>query len=244
MDFEQYLKEFENYIKKFDLNIEELKYKYDHTLRVVDYTKIICKSENISKEDTNLALISALLHDIARFEEWTKYRSWSKIDHGDLGYEILSENNCILKFVGEDKEQIVLNVVKYHNKLEIPDFLNKQEKKILKIVRDADKIDIMLTQGNENYLNEKDIIVPKQILDLIINEKMIEYNQITNYGILILNHLSFLFDMNYRSSFKIIYSLGIINKKLEILRVILKDRKEYKIIEMKINDYLESNIKL
>ena len=129
MDFEACVVEFEKYVKKFDLTIIENKYKYEHTFRVVDFAKIICENENFSTEEKELAIIASLLHDIARFEEWTKYHSWSKIDHGDLGYEILSNNNYILKYVDEKYKNVVLNSVKYHNKIEIPDNLDKLTKK-------------------------------------------------------------------------------------------------------------------
>ena len=123
MDFDSCLNEFNKYVANYDLKIAENKYKYDHTLRVIEFTKTICKNENFNEEETNIALICSLLHDIARFEEWTKYHSWNEIDHGDLGYEILSNKNYILKFVSDEYKATVLSTVKYHNKLEIPDMI-------------------------------------------------------------------------------------------------------------------------
>lgn len=252
MKFEDCIVEFEKYLKKFDLTIKENKYKYEHTFRVVDLAKIICENENFSTEEKKLALISSLLHDIARFEEWTRYHSWSKIDHGDLGYEILNYNNYILKYVDEKHKNIVLDSVKYHNKIEIPDTLDKTTKKILKLVRDADKLDILNTQYNP--YNEKSLTlhydfntkndIDNEIVNNFISEKMLPYKEVTNITEDIIYYLSYIYDINYRSSFKIIYNLNILDIKLELLKKVINDNKKYKIIELKIRDYLEANIKL
>ena len=89
MNFDKCLNEFEKYTHMYDLSVKENKYKYEHTLRVVEFAETICNNENFNDEEKNIALICSLLHDIARFEEWTKYNSWNEIDHGDLGYDIL-----------------------------------------------------------------------------------------------------------------------------------------------------------
>lgn len=252
MDFDSCLNEFNKYVANYDLKIAENKYKYDHTLRVIEFTKTICKNENFNEEETNIALICSLLHDIARFEEWTKYHSWNEIDHGDLGYEILSNKNYILKFVSDEYKATVLSTVRYHNKLEIPDELDDFTLKMLKVVRDADKLDILNTQYNpynENSLTlnldySKKYNLNSFIIDNFINEKMLARDKVTNICEDIIFYLSYLFDMNYRTSFKIIYDLKVVDIKLELLKKVMNDDEKYKILEIKAKDYLESNIKL
>ena len=254
MNLQKNINVFNEYLENYDKNITEIKYKYDHTFRVVEYANIICENENFYEKNKELTLICALLHDISRFEEWMRYNSWNKIDHGDLGFEILRENNFISKFTDDIEEQnIILNVVKYHNKFDIPKHLNDIEKKILKVVRDADKIDIMMTQTNkmnfekkcnENWLEIEKIDIPKEIIDNVVNEELVNNNLVNNNAILLIKHLTFLYDINYRSSFKIIYNLEIVKNKLDSLKELLINEKQYKILEVKFNDYLESNIKL
>ena len=243
---------FDEYAMKYDMNIKEIAYKYNHSYRVVHQAEEISRSIELDEEEKDLASLIALLHDIARFEEWTKYHSWSKIDHGDLGYEILSNNNYILKYVDEKYKNVVLNSVKYHNKIEIPDNLDKLTKKILKLVRDADKLDILNTQYNP--YNEKSLTlhydfdskydIDKEIVNNFISEKMLPFKEVTNIAEDIIYYLSYIYDINYRSSFKIIYNLNILDIKLELLKKVINDSEKYKIIELKIKDYLESNIKL
>jgi len=254
MKYQNSVEVFDDYIKNYDTNIGEIKYKYDHTYRVVEYAKIICENEKFSDNDKELTLICALLHDVARFEEWSKYNSWNKIDHGDLGVELLKQNNFMNKFTSDIKEQnIILNVVKYHNKFEIPDYLSEKEKMILKVVRDADKIDIMMTQTNkrnfekecnDNWKDIEKVYINDEIINNVINEELVNNNLVNNTAILLIKQLTFLYDINYRSSFKIIYNLNIINEKLNSLEEYMIDKKQFKIIEFKFKDYLESNIKL
>ena len=84
----------------------------------------------------------------------------------------LLKDNFVSRFVSKNKENLILNVVKYHNKLEIPEFLDEDTKKILKVVRDADKIDILMTQCLEENFENKIQNISAEILDSFLNEKM------------------------------------------------------------------------
>ena len=56
---------------------ENIQLKIDHTYRVIDEIKELSKSLDLSKEDTNLAEVIALFHDVGRFEQYAKYRTFS-----------------------------------------------------------------------------------------------------------------------------------------------------------------------
>ena len=73
---------------------------------------------------------------------------------------------------------------------------------------------------------------------------MLARDKVTNICEDIIFYLSYLFDMNYRTSFKIIYDLKVVDIKLELLKKVMNDDEKYKILEIKAKDYLESNIKL
>ena len=77
IDIEKARKEFDNYTKNYDLDNENLNKKYYHTYRVMGICKAIAKSLKLSDEEINLAKIIGLLHDIARFEQYTKYRTFA-----------------------------------------------------------------------------------------------------------------------------------------------------------------------
>lgn len=62
------IEEFNNYTKQFDMENEMISRKYYHTFRVADYALEIAKSENLNEQDTYIAYLCGLLHDIARFK--------------------------------------------------------------------------------------------------------------------------------------------------------------------------------
>ena len=85
---------FDKYVKQFNIDDNEIKEKYNHSYRVMEYSIKIATSLNMSKEDIKTVAISGLFHDIARFEQWVSFKTWQtkkSFDHGDRGYKILKE---------------------------------------------------------------------------------------------------------------------------------------------------------
>jgi len=130
--------------------------KISHTSRVCDEIKCISESLGLSECEKNLSECVALFHDIARFEQYFKYGTFmdgKSEDHGDMGAEIL-EKEKLLDSLDEYTAEIILCAVKYHNKLEIPDGLNGENALYLRMLRDADKLDI-LKLAIDYYYREK-----------------------------------------------------------------------------------------
>ena len=79
--------------------------------------------ENFTEEEVKIATLIGLLHDIARFKQYTEYQTFKdsiSIDHGDVGIEILEENNYLRQFIKNDKyDDIIKLAIKNHNKFAI-----------------------------------------------------------------------------------------------------------------------------
>ena len=69
---EKQIEEFKRYVNNYDLNEEPIKFKYDHTLRVVEIANSIIQDISIDDNTKKLALIGSLLHDISRFKQWSE----------------------------------------------------------------------------------------------------------------------------------------------------------------------------
>ena len=85
---------FDEYVQNYDMNERMIGYKYNHSYRVVHQAEEICRSLNLDTEERDLASNIALLHDIARFRQWTDYKTFNdedSFDHGDEGVKILFE---------------------------------------------------------------------------------------------------------------------------------------------------------
>ena len=205
---------FENYTSKYDKTIPMIRLKYNHSFRVVKKAELISKSINLDKDDMELVRVCALLHDISRFEQYTIYNHFNdaeSFDHGDKGAEILKENGIT--------NEIILNTVKYHNKYEIPKGLDNKSNLCLRIIRDADKVDIMEHQGLT--CETKDFTIPKEIKKYFIEQKTIDNNvKVKPEGniISLLRMLAFIFDLNYKESFKMVKEKDLINKKCDLIK--------------------------
>ena len=210
IDLEKAKIEFEKYVNNYDLNNINIKRKVDHSLRVMECSKKIAENLNLNKEQIELSTLIGLLHDIARFEQWTRFETYNdqkSIDHGDLAVEILEENNFIRKFIEEDKyDEIIKVAIKNHNKYKI-EGLEGEEFLQAKIIKDADKIDIFY-QIVTQYFKPVDVVekqdIPDDCFEQFKSEKCIlkKVNQTEIEGLVLV--ASFIYDVYFNYSLKII----------------------------------------
>lgn len=120
----------------------------------------IAKELKLTEEKIRLAVLIGLLHDIGRFEQYTIYETFSdklSVDHADLGEKILDNNNFIRDFIIDDKyDKIIKCAIRNHNKYEIQKEIDEQELLYAKIIRDADKIDILYETAEGMVLSENE----------------------------------------------------------------------------------------
>lgn len=241
---ENLINKFKKHVEDFDFSNNMISRKFYHTLRVAEYAKRIAKSENLNEHDYNLAFICALLHDIGRFEQAKLYNTYDdlkSVDHGNLGYEILLRDNYISEYVTDDiDKQIVLKSVQNHNKLSINPSLNDRELFFTKLIRDADKLDILDKQKNE--ISDGNGAIEEQAIQLIKEHKLFKRDTIirTNATDIVLT-ISFIFDINFKKSFEILKENKTIENKLNVLREYC-DNNLVNIIETELYSYIDKKI--
>lgn len=203
---------FDSYYENFNINEYGIYMKYDHTMRVVDDAELIAKSLNLSNEDIILAKKCALYHDIARFSQWTEYKTfydYNSFDHGKEGVNILNELGI--------KDDIILKSTYYHNKYEVDNSLDDRTKLFCNITRDADKIDIMLE--HKIVCSDESINVTDSIMETFKNHRQLSDKDLVEQTTFtsILRIIAFIFDINYKKSFEIIKEKDIVNKKFDLI---------------------------
>ena len=202
----------------------------------MNYAKQIAQSLYLDENDIDLACCCELFHDIARFKQWDLYETFHdalSFDHGDEGYNILKELNI--------NNNIILNSTKYHNKYSIDESLDERCKMFANITRDADKIDILLTQYRD--FNDNTFRLDERVLNafkekkLVKNDLSLTDNQLNN----LLRGIAFIFDINYKKSFEILRKTDEINHKFNmILKKI--DNEEIKKLKDFCNKYMEERL--
>lgn len=136
---------FNNYTSKYNPENPKIKLKIDHTYRVAGLAETIAKDINA---DADLAWISGMLHDIGRFEQVTRYDTFSdalSVDHALLSAEILFKDGLIKEMcpdLSEFESCILEKAIRNHSAYRIEAGLNDEEITYCNILRDADKIDI------------------------------------------------------------------------------------------------------
>ena len=246
--------EFDKYTKNYDLTNEKLKRKYNHTYRVMQISEDIAKSINLNQEEVNLAKIIGLLHDIARFEQYKRFSTFSdsiSVDHGDLGVEILTKNNYIRKFLKDDKyDNIILKSIKNHNKYKIEENLTKEELLFSKIIRDADKLDIFYETCTYFYKKENEIqeiengVIEENTIKQINEKKLLKKMSPSNTIYRLLINLAFVFDYNFKYSYEVMYKKDYINKTIDRFDFKNKETKKHiEEIRIILNEYIKEKIK-
>ena len=94
--YEYACKNFKKFINdNFDEKDPKILHKVNHTYNVVENAKYICNDLNIDSENTDLAMVIALLHDIGRFTQAKEMKTFREditdYDHATLGVKLLFE---------------------------------------------------------------------------------------------------------------------------------------------------------
>lgn len=240
-------KEFVNYTSNFDLTEQHIERKVRHTFRVEEICEEIAKLLELDEEKIDLAKLIGLLHDIGRFEQYTRYKTYEdfrSIDHANLGVDILEKDNYIKKYIEtEEFDKIIKKAIYNHNKYSIEEDLDEETEIFCKIIRDADKIDIMYEATCEFWKdNIQDIekqFVSKKVYEQFMNKQIIDKRYVENYLDGVIVNIALIFDFNFKYSYNLIKEKNYINKTLD--RFNFKNEKtkeEIKLIRKIANDYI------
>lgn len=135
-----------------------------------------------------------------------------------MGYTILKENDYISKYIqDEESKTIILKAVKSHNKFAIEDGLNDRELFFAKLIRDADKLDILDKQRNE--INDNSTTIDDDVLQTFKEHRLFKRDGTKrNDATQIVQNLCLVFDLNFERSLEIIKEKGIVERKLKALK--------------------------
>ena len=142
-------KELVAYAESFYTDDEQLnrnlRLKLAHTFRVRNETTALAAAEAFPPEQARLAVRAALLHDLSRFEQFSRFRSFNdaeSFDHGDRSAELAVSRRC-LDDLTQPEQDDVLAAIRVHNKVAVPPGLTLRAGKLARAVRDADKLAIL-----------------------------------------------------------------------------------------------------
>ena len=245
--------QFDTYVNNFSLpNSEEqqnIDLKYEHSYQVCD--KMAAITAHMLEENRRyIAKAIALLHDIGRFKQYQKYKTFADAkseDHAQLGVAVIKNNN-FLATVDSPTKDLILKAIQYHNNPYLP--TNESEECLLytKLIRDADKLDIwrvVLKEYNSSSTNQavglglsQEDKISEAVQEQIMNEAVVKYEDLTTLNDFKLLQMGWVFDINFGPSFEIIKE----KEYIERLYDTLPQTPVTKQIYTKIKSYLEQQI--
>lgn len=213
---------FSEYVRRFDsedpLVQENMDLKADHTRRVCEAILEIGRSLDLSDEDLCLAEASAWLHDIGRFEQYSRYKTFAdhkSENHAELGVKVIKTNR-VLDRLDPGSAAIILRAVKYHNRAALP--VGEVERCLffLKLLRDADKIDIWRVvteyyrqaEHHRNPTIELDLPdvdrVSARVYDTLMNKKLVHMADLNTLHDFKLLQIGWIYDVNFPRTFQMV----------------------------------------
>ncbi len=243
MDIDLVEEEFKKYVNTFDMSNKNIMLKYEHTFEVVKIIEKIARRLNLNAEQITLSKIIAYLHDIGRFEQIVETNTFKdiKMDHADNGADLLFKRGLIKNFKIEEKYYHIIDVaIRNHNKLEIENDLNQEEKLFVKLIRDADKIDIYRVR--HKYERETDIFgnVPQEYkLRDFYDHKSINIKDNKTKSDSLLCVISFVYDMNFEESIDVLKELGYFQKFINGITVTTEQEELFLAIKKEIYKFLD-----
>jgi hypothetical protein len=147
-DLQQLQQWFTDYVATFkDLDPEGLRnilLKEDHTLHVVACMEELAAGEGLDERASLIAGTVALLHDVGRFPQYRRWRTFRDSDsdnHARLSLEVLRSER-LLEHLPADERMLIEEAVRFHNLLALPEQFESSTDCYIKLIRDADKLDI------------------------------------------------------------------------------------------------------
>ena len=216
-DFSVFERRFRDYADTFrnaDGSLDfPIRCKIEHTFNVCRTAEKICRREGLTDRETHVFLLCALFHDLSRFEQFRKFRTFrdaESFDHGDRSEELMLSGG-FLRDVPSGVKAVVACAVRLHNKLQIPPDTPPESLPAVRMVRDADKLDI-LNLVYEFFTNpEKSdptlrLELPASpgcsdpILQAVLEGKSVRYSDLRNVNDFILALFSWAPHLHYSAS--------------------------------------------
>ncbi|MFT5701302.1 MAG: hypothetical protein ACI8ZB_004193 [Desulforhopalus sp.] len=200
------------------LHQQSLDLKEAHTFRVCAVIQQIASGLGLSENDFRIASVIALFHDIGRFPQYQKYRTFRDLDsdnHAKLSIWELNRHR-VLHTLNFTERQIISRAIFFHNRLSIPGNLDPKTFLHCKLIRDADKVDILRIMTEHFQMAESlrnpvitlglgaDTLVREEVYRMLLNGRIMNYAKLKTINEFKVLQMGWVFDINFRPTFKIL----------------------------------------
>lgn len=217
---------FEKYVLTYN-DIDEdgfrnIQLKVEHTRKVCEITALLAAGEGLTAGEARIAAVVALLHDVGRFPQFRRWRTFRDSDsdnHARLGIEVIREQGLLDRFP-ETERLIIEEAVRFHNLLALPLRFKSPTSRYIRLIRDADKLDIWrvfldcFRQPEELRPSAVTLGFPDlpEVTPACVNAlaagRVIRLEDIRVLNDFKLLQISWVYDLNFRSSYRLLQQRG------------------------------------
>jgi hypothetical protein len=248
---------FDDYVAGFYGNDEfinaNLKLKEEHSRRTCEEMLYLAQELNLAGNQKRIADVIALLHDVGRFEQFVKYRTYNdsrSVNHCLLGLEVLRQRK-VLEQVDRKSRELIEKAIEYHGLRELPDDLEGQCLLFSKLIRDADKLDVfyVVTEYYRQYRDNPEefmleLELPDEptysadVVEGILCGQRIDYGKLRTLNDMKLCQLGWVYDVNFTATLKRIKQRRFLEKIFDFL----PKTEDIGKVREKIFEYVDSRI--
>lgn len=224
---------FASYCRSFRTDDLEVQRNYDlkeeHTRKVCEAARLIAADG--TERSRLLAEVAALCHDLGRFPQYREYHTFKdsdSVNHAHLSVQVMAEN-ALLDFLPADERSCVELAVRFHNVFQIPAALPTETERLLKLLRDADKLDIWRVfidyfqapeqeRASAAALGFPDLPeCSPETLASVTAGKMVQLSTLKTLNDFKLLQLSWIYDINFPTTLRLVRERRILDRFAVIL---------------------------
>jgi len=165
------------------------------------------------------------------WQKWRPFRTFkdsASKNHAHLSTQVMRQNS-LLDFLPEAERECVEMAVRLHNQFKVPDGLSQYTETLLKLLRDADKLDIWRVfieyfdlpeaeRASAAGLDFPDLpSCSKEVLATIGAGEMVQLSTLKSLNDFKLLQLSWVYDINSRSALELVRERAVLDRFAAIL---------------------------
>jgi hypothetical protein len=230
-----------------------IKLKEHHTRQMCGDMLQLARDLGLSEDQRRIAEAMALLHDVGRFEQFEKYRTYNdprSVNHCTLGVEVLRRTG-VLESLDAEERGLIEKAIEYHGLVKLPDGLDGRSLLFSKLLRDADKLDIfrVVTDYYRQYRDDPggfklELELPDEpeysmeVVEQLLEGRRVDYAMLSTWNDMKLCQLGWVYDVNFPQTLRRIRDRGFLEKVFDFL----PDNEDIEKVRKKIFDYVGSRI--
>jgi hypothetical protein len=196
--------------------------KRQHSLRVLKLARTIMTGLSLDPQTAPAVELAALFHDVGRFPQAARYHTFVDAhseNHAKLSLQTIVRTG-VLADVPRRVRKIVLPAVVLHNRPVVPKLKSPDQDRALRILRDADKLDIIESAIQNLFEPEtareqvaprslsRDHAVDHRVLERIKQGRLVDKSDIGSLDDYALFLLSWVYDFNFEVSLNLYLEAG------------------------------------